>query len=115
MLTLSQLLFMSNTWRCTPILDISAGVKTRSLESRLGIPEKPKKPLTPFFQFMTEVRASVAAAHPQLPLQQVVKAIGAKWETVDESSKKKYLENFKREQVSGRSVEKELKITFIVI
>lgn len=82
------------------MLELSAGAKTRSLEARLGIPEKPKKPLTPFFQFMTEIRGSVSAAHPQLTLQQVVKAIGAKWETVDEKQKQKYLDNFKRAQVN---------------
>lgn len=90
------------------MLELSAGAKSRSLESRLGIPEKPRKPLTPFFQFMTEVRASVTAAHPQLPLQQIVKAIGAKWETVDEKQKQVYLENFKKAQVCWNTFPEQL-------
>lgn len=63
------------------------------------MPERPKKPLSPYFRFMSEMRPSVVAAHPQLRLTDVVKAIGLKWQTVDEKQKAAYQEAYKREQM----------------
>lgn len=80
-----------------PLLESVAGKRT--LESRLGLPERPKKPLSPYFRFMSEMRSSVVAAHPQLRLTDVVKAIGVKWQTVDEKKKAAYQEEYKREQI----------------
>lgn len=80
-----------------PQLELTAGKRT--LESRLGFPERPKKPLSPYFRFMSEVRPAVTAAHPQLRLPDVVKAIAHKWETVDEAKKIELLAAFKRDQV----------------
>lgn len=83
-----------------PQLEHNAGKRTRTLESRLGIPERPKKPLSPYFRFMSEVRPTVVAAHPTLRLQDVVKAIAVKWETVDEARKNQYVEAYKTDQIA---------------
>ncbi|CAG2057604.1 unnamed protein product [Timema podura] len=40
-----------------------AGFK-QTLEEKLGIPVKPKKPLTPFFRFMVQIRPKVVQQHP---------------------------------------------------
>nr|CAD7198384.1 unnamed protein product [Timema douglasi] len=40
-----------------------AGFK-QTLEEKLGIPVKPKKPLTPFFRFMGQIRPTVVQQHP---------------------------------------------------
>lgn len=64
------------------------------------MPERPKKPLSPYFRYMTEIRPSIAAANPQLRLTDVIKLIGTKWSTVDKSQKEALQEAYKRDQIA---------------
>ena len=71
----------------------------KSLESRIGIPEKPKKPLTPYFRFMKETRPVLHASNPSLHLTDIVKKVAAEWVNVDANKKNKLMEDYKKEQV----------------
>nr|CAD7445024.1 unnamed protein product [Timema bartmani] len=53
----------SSTWSSFPECRQIASFK-QTLEEKLGIPVKPKKPLTPFFRFMVQIRPKVVQQHP---------------------------------------------------
>lgn len=74
-------------------------VATKTLEERIGLPEKPKKPLTPYFRFLKEERPSIAAANPDASLTDVVKLVAKKWATESETKKKQLEEMYKKDQV----------------
>jgi hypothetical protein len=43
----------------------SVGLK-QSLEEKIGLPEKPKRPMTPYFRFMAEVRPALMKNNPNV-------------------------------------------------
>ncbi|XP_055386504.1 uncharacterized protein LOC129615367 [Condylostylus longicornis] len=71
-----------------------------SLEEKIGLPPKPKKPLTPYFRFMKKMRDSVTAENPNAKAHEIVKILASKWENLDEINKKKLQEEYKKDQIS---------------
>jgi len=82
-----------------PFIFHSAGLKT-SLEERIGLPPKPKKPLTPYFRFMQKMRSTVTSENPNAKAFEIVKIMANKWENLDEANKKKLQEEYKKDQIS---------------
>lgn len=66
---------------------------TKTIEEKLGFPQPPKKPLTPFFRYLTSVR--------QQPENSKITAveISRKWKLVDEALKNKLTQEFWKEKV----------------
>lgn len=93
-------MFVNSNFPLRSRFQITCGYKSKTLEERLGIPARPKKPLTPYFRFMRDIRATVVASDPKLSANDVVKKMALKWETVDEKQKKKYQDEYKKEQVN---------------
>lgn len=79
-------------------LSSSPSYAAKTFEEKLGLPPKPKKPLTPFFRFMQDQRPKIKAANPKLHLSDVVKQISKEWENADPSMKQRLLEQFKKDQ-----------------
>ncbi|XP_061392318.1 transcription factor A, mitochondrial [Musca vetustissima] len=69
-----------------------------TIEQQVGLPVRPKKPLTPYFRFMNDLRPKILAQSPNLPLIEVVKQVSKKWETADPSLKQRLQEEYKKEQ-----------------
>uniref|UniRef100_A0A1B0ASN8 HMG box domain-containing protein n=1 Tax=Glossina palpalis gambiensis TaxID=67801 RepID=A0A1B0ASN8_9MUSC len=67
---------------------------TKSLEEQVGLPPKPKKPLTPYFRFMAEHRAKLRAENPKVPAIELVRMISKKWEACDPSIKTRLQEQY---------------------
>lgn len=83
-----------------PTTECIAGYKA-NVEERIGIPDKPRKPLTPYFRFMKEIRPSFVAKNPDLKQVDIIKGIAKIWnEEIDQKKKDKLQEDFKKEQVS---------------
>lgn len=76
----------------------------KSTEEKLGLPAKPKRPSTPYFRFMTEIRPTFQAKNPKLKTTEVVAAIGKLWKSLDESKKEKYSKGFKDEMTAYMDV-----------
>lgn len=74
-----------------------AGMKT--LEEKVGLPAKPKKPLTPFFRYMRETRDSFKKQNPEMSVMDLTKLMSKQWETVDDKAKTRYMNEFKKEQI----------------
>lgn len=86
---------------------------SKTIEEKLGIPPKPKKPLTPYFRFMQEVRPKMSQENPKAALTDVVRLVAKKWETVDEGTKQKLSEEYKKDQIEyiERRAKYDLKLT----
>ncbi|XP_073816301.1 mitochondrial transcription factor A isoform X2 [Musca autumnalis] len=78
-----------------------------TIEQQVGLPVRPKKPLTPYFRFMNDLRPKILASNPNLALIDVVKQVSKKWETADPSLKQRLQEEYKKEQ--QEYVEKRMK------
>ncbi|XP_055844704.1 transcription factor A, mitochondrial [Episyrphus balteatus] len=78
--------------QCQP----AAGLK--NLEEKVGLPPKPKKPLTPFFRYIKQVRPTILAENPHFKATDVIKTISKQWETVDPALKLKFQEEYQREK-----------------
>lgn len=64
---------------------------------RLGIPERPKKSLTPFFRFLRETRPSIKPSAKNA--REVTAICAAQWKKLDESHKQKYIQEYEKEKV----------------
>ncbi|XP_075147557.1 mitochondrial transcription factor A isoform X2 [Haematobia irritans] len=91
--------------KCRPPADINlsrplaAAASTKvTIEEKVGLPVRPKKPLTPYFRFMNEQRPKILASNPNMSIVDVVRQVSKKWETVDSSLKQRLQEEYKKEQ-----------------
>jgi transcription factor A len=68
-----------------------------TLEEKLGLPVRPKKPLTPFFQFLAENRTRLSKENPNLKLTELMQLCAKKYADVDLATKDKYKVQFLKE------------------
>lgn len=54
----------------------------KSAEAKLGI-EKPKRPLTPFFKFMTQMRPALLAKNPGISSKEAIAWSSKHWQELD--------------------------------
>jgi transcription factor A len=76
----------------------SSNALSVSLEEKIGLPPRPKKPLTPFFRYLSENRTKLQTSNPQLKPIEVVKLCAKNYATVDPSVKTKYQDEYIKEQ-----------------
>lgn len=69
----------------------------KSIEEKLGLPTKPKKPASPYFRFMKEIRPSVQTKNPKLKQFEIVGVVAKMWKSLDETKKEKYAKGYKEE------------------
>lgn len=62
--------------------------------------QKPKKPVTPYFQFYTEYLPTYKMNYPQLSLNEVTKLIGRDWSNFDAKKKSELNREFERQKVN---------------
>ncbi|EFA08515.1 transcription factor A, mitochondrial [Tribolium castaneum] len=102
---MARLFFSSSLAHCRLLLNNSLQLNQASGVSRkaadklkeLKIPNKPKKPLTPYFKFIQDHRPALLKQNPNLKVTQVVSQLAADWKTVDPSLKAKYENDYKNE------------------
>lgn len=70
----------------------------KTLEEKVGMPPRPKKPLTPYFRFMNEQRPKLLASNPQLTVIEIVKQVSKEWESAEISLKQRLQEEYKKDQ-----------------
>uniref|UniRef100_A0A1A9WVQ1 HMG box domain-containing protein n=1 Tax=Glossina brevipalpis TaxID=37001 RepID=A0A1A9WVQ1_9MUSC len=72
---------------------------TKSLEEQIGLPPKPKKPLTPYFRFMMENRPKIKIENPKLPPKDIVRLVSKKWESTEPSIKTQFQEKYQKDRL----------------
>ncbi|XP_017484640.1 PREDICTED: transcription factor A, mitochondrial isoform X2 [Rhagoletis zephyria] len=70
----------------------------RTLEEKLGLPPRPKKPLTPYFRYMQDQRPKILAENPKFSTVDVVRLVSKRWSDADAALKKRLQDEYKREQ-----------------
>ncbi|XP_072378435.1 transcription factor A, mitochondrial-like [Diabrotica undecimpunctata] len=63
----------------------------------LNIPEKPKKPLTPYLQFLNQRRNIIVKENPNIGPKDVLRKLSEEWKQVSEEQKAKMKEKFHEE------------------
>jgi len=71
----------------------------KSIEEKLGLPAKPKRPTPPYFRFMADMRQDVKAKNPKLTNSELLSMLGKMWKSLDASKKDKYTKGFDDEKV----------------
>lgn len=66
--------------------------------SKSAIPEKPKRPINAYIRFVQSIRSSLASANPSASPTDISKLAAVKWQTLDQASKAKLEEEYKRDQ-----------------
>lgn len=73
-----------------------AGLKT--IEERIGIPPKPKRPLAPFMRFYQKIRPNLRQEHPSEKIGGLARLAASQWKAVDTDTKEKYVNEFRKDQ-----------------
>lgn len=73
--------------------------KYDQLEAKLGLPPRPKRPLSPYFRFLNENRLQVTKENPKLKNIDVIKLCAQKYrDDLDGVTKERYFKEFAKEQ-----------------
>lgn len=77
----------------------NAGLKTETKKKleQLKLPEKPKKPLTPYFRFVRDQREDLMKKFPHLKVTDVTKKCAEEWKDAHITIKEKYQISYKEE------------------
>jgi len=68
-----------------------------SLEEKLGLPKKPKKPLSPYIQFQNEIRPELKKKHPEKHSQELLAIAASMWRELPDAKKVEMAELYKTE------------------
>ncbi|XP_001995833.2 transcription factor A, mitochondrial isoform X2 [Drosophila grimshawi] len=76
----------------------SSVLQARTPEEQIGLPPRPKKPLTPYFRFMREMRPKLIAKDPKISTIEVVRQLSKNWVSVDPKMKERLQSEYKIDQ-----------------
>jgi len=74
-------------------------LKSKSVEEKLGLSAKPKRPLSPYFRFMVKTRPSVVENNPNVRSTELVKILADIWTTLDATKKESFSMGYKDEML----------------
>lgn len=85
-------------FRCFTTTNVAFDSKANVISRNLGLPVRPKKPLTKFLRYMNEVRPVVSQSVKSS--REVPVVVAAQWKKLDEGQKQKYNQAFLNEKVN---------------
>lgn len=68
----------------------------KSAESKLGL-DKPKRPLTPFFKFMTQMRPALLAKNPGISSKEAISWTSKHWQELDLETKNQMAKEYEKD------------------
>lgn len=84
-------------FRLLSVTNVVFESKTNQISRKLGIPERPKKPIIGFYRFLKEVRPSIQKTVKSQC--EVVTLAATQWKNLDENKKKLYNSEYEDEKV----------------
>lgn len=69
-----------------------------TLEEKLGLPARPKKPLTPYFRFLKENREKISRENPDKKMVEIIQLCAKQYANIDPALKAKYQDQYLLEQ-----------------
>lgn len=98
----SSVRFLHFNFRLAASLSANASTTPRTptptIEEKLGLPTRPKRPLTPYFRFLKSIRPQMAVENPSKSAIELVQMISKKWETVDDRQKEKFAQEYRKDK-----------------
>ncbi|VEN60781.1 unnamed protein product [Callosobruchus maculatus] len=79
----------------TAILNLKSYSTATDHFNDVKIPDKPKKPLTPYLRFLEKHRPSIIKENPNLKHVDVIRRCADTWNSLSEAEKEKYKQNYK--------------------
>ncbi|XP_077300083.1 mitochondrial transcription factor A [Arctopsyche grandis] len=94
----------ASPFRLTPLLwNCSAGYTKVSAEDKLGI-DKPKRPLTAFIKFFTQIRPTLVAKNPGTSATSILKMASQHWHQLGDDVKEKLSKEFLKEMEEFKKI-----------
>lgn len=90
-------MYTSYLFRLLSATNVVFESKTNLISRRLGIPERPKKPIVGFYRFLQEVRPSIQKTVKNQ--REVLTLAATQWKNLDENKKKSYNSEYENEKV----------------
>lgn len=75
----------------------------KSVEEKLGLPRKPKQPLSGYVRFITENIASVNETNPNLLKKEQIALLAKMWSTIGDARKEEYSKAHRDEKLDYRA------------
>lgn len=75
-------------------------IPRKTVEEKLGLPQRPKKPLTPYFRYLMTTRPAIMKENPNFKSVEAVQLCAQKWAEVDEATKKKLTDEYQKEKIT---------------
>ncbi|XP_023937222.1 transcription factor A, mitochondrial [Bicyclus anynana] len=75
----------------------------KSAEEKLGI-EKPKRPLTPFFKFMTQMRPALLAKNPGISSKEAITWTSKHWQQLDSETKSQMNKEYEKDMEDYKKI-----------
>lgn len=69
----------------------------QTIEEAIGLPPKPKKPLTPYFRFMAANRDLLRIKDSKLSIRDEVKRLSKEWHSVDQNTKQRLQDEYQKD------------------
>jgi len=66
-------------------------------QASIDVPTKPKRPLTPYFRFLGQVRDQVRKENPTIKHTELIKLVAQRWQELDDPNKERYITAYKNE------------------
>ncbi|XP_043274525.1 transcription factor A, mitochondrial [Venturia canescens] len=90
---------------------MTPGRSKQNLNEQLGLPQRPKRAMTPFFKYLMTERPKFMVQHPELKYSAVLKTIAKQWATVDPKEKSILREQYEQEMLTYNKMLKEYEQT----
>lgn len=74
-------------------------METRNKLEQLKIPEKPKRPMSPYLKFATEHRRKLLKENPELNFVDVAKKCSNLWNEMQKSAKERYSGDYEEQML----------------
>lgn len=70
----------------------------KTVEERIGVPLRPKRPLVPFMRFYKEIRPGLVQQHPDGKMGVLAQLAASKWKEADQVTKDRHNADFRKDQ-----------------
>jgi len=72
-------------------------ISNEAIENVGNLPVKPKRPISPFFRFIKEMRPKVLEEQPNILQKEIVRIISKKWGSADTQTKARLVEEYQKD------------------
>lgn len=76
----------------------NASFQSKTLEEKLKLPQKPKRPVNTYFRFVAITRPQLIQGNPKLSVTEIIKACAIRWANANDDLKKKLADDYAKDK-----------------